>query len=84
MQTIVHIPQNRDFIHININKTALGKGLASPELRKQMGNYPQLGIKTQKSIPNAELVELKGIGHMPHIEDFDTFIKNVLNFLSKD
>ncbi|CAA6814642.1 MAG: 2-hydroxy-6-oxo-6-phenylhexa-2,4-dienoate hydrolase (EC [uncultured Sulfurovum sp.] len=66
------------------DKTALGKGLASPEIRKNMGDYPKLGVKTQNSIPNAKLLELEGIGHMPHIEDFDTFIKNVLKFLSKD
>ncbi|CAA6804646.1 MAG: 2-hydroxy-6-oxo-6-phenylhexa-2,4-dienoate hydrolase (EC [uncultured Sulfurovum sp.] len=65
------------------DKTALGKGLATPEIRKTMGDYPKLGVQTQKSIPNSQLLELDGIGHMPHIEDFDTFIKNVLIFFSK-
>jgi len=49
-----------------------------------MGNYPQLGIKTAKQIPHAKLLELDGIGHMPHIEDFDAFIKSVKDFLSED
>lgn len=63
------------------DKTALAKGLASPEVRKKMGNYVQLGIQAQKRIPNAQLIKLPGIGHMPHIEDFDDFIKGVIDFL---
>ncbi len=66
------------------DKTALGKGLALPEIRKKMGNYPQLGIEAAKRISNSKLLKLEGIGHMPHIEDFDSFIKSVIDFLSED
>ena len=48
-----------------------------------MGLYNQLGKKTQKEIPNAQLVELPGIGHLPHIEDFDNFIKPLIKFLKE-
>ena len=35
------------------DKTALGKPLVSEEVRKTMGNYAELGKKTQKAIPNS-------------------------------
>ena len=65
------------------DRTALGKPLVSVEVRKTMGLYNELGKKTQKSIPNAQLVELKNIGHLPHIENFDGFIKPLINFLKQ-
>ena len=48
-----------------------------------MGLYKKLGKKTQKAIPNAELVELDDIGHLPHIESFEMFITPLLNFLKE-
>lgn len=65
------------------DKTALAKGLATAEVRKKMGNYAQLGKDAQKRIPNATLLELPGIGHMPHVENFDDFIKGVIDFLAE-
>lgn len=65
------------------DKTALGKPLVSPEVRKTMGNYPVLGQKTASAIQHATLKELNGIGHMPHIEVFDEFIKIVFAFLKE-
>ena len=65
------------------DKTALGKDLAPEALRSRMGNYPQLGRLSAKKIPDATLMELSGIGHLPHIEAFDPFIRGVLDFLSR-
>ncbi|MGO4773111.1 alpha/beta fold hydrolase [Flavobacterium sp. W22_SRS_FK3] len=65
------------------DKTALGKPLVSEEVRKTMGNYAQLGKKTQKAIPNSKLVEIPNIGHLPHIESFDQFIKPLIVFLKQ-
>lgn len=65
------------------DRTALGKNLVSDEVRKTMGLYDQLGGITKDRIPNAELVELSNIGHLPHIENFDGFISPLLNFLEK-
>ncbi|MBW8330953.1 MAG: alpha/beta hydrolase [Prolixibacteraceae bacterium] len=65
------------------DRTALGKDLAAPEMRKTMGNYPELGILTQGKIANSKLVKLDGIGHLPHIEAFEQFIAPVLQFLEK-
>lgn len=65
------------------DKTALGKPLVSEEIRKTMGNYAELGKKTQKSIPNSKLVEIPNTGHLPHIESFDPFIKSLIVFLKE-
>jgi pimeloyl-ACP methyl ester carboxylesterase len=63
------------------DRTALGKPLVSEDVRKTMGLYSQLGKITQKAIPNAKLVEIENVGHLPHIEQFDSFIKPLLEFL---
>ena len=65
------------------DKTAVGKPLVPDSLRKTMGNYAALGKKTQKEIPGAQLVEIENIGHLPHIESFDLFIKPLLKFLKQ-
>jgi pimeloyl-ACP methyl ester carboxylesterase len=61
--------------------TALGKNLVSPELKAELGNYPQLGRWAHKTIPDSTLVELDGLGHLPHIEAFERFFPPYLNFL---
>tara|TARA_Y100000815_G_scaffold274771_1_gene309969 strand:+ start:14486 stop:15325 length:840 start_codon:yes stop_codon:yes gene_type:complete len=65
------------------DRTALGKPLVSPEVRKTMGLYNELGKRTQQKIPNSQLVELEGLGHLPHIEAFDRFIQPLLEFLAQ-
>lgn len=64
------------------DRTALGKPLVSDETRETMGLYNELGKKTQKIIPNAQLVEIENVGHLPHIEKFDSFINPLLGFLN--
>lgn len=64
------------------DRTALGKDLVSQEVRETMGYYPELGKQTKAKIPNSELVEIEGIGHLPHIESFDRFINPLLAFLN--
>ncbi|SRX54942.1 alpha/beta fold hydrolase [Aequorivita sp. CIP111184] len=63
------------------DRTALGKPLVSEEVRKTMGLYDQLGKKTQDAIPNAKLVEIPNVGHLPHIEAFQEFITPLIQFL---
>lgn len=65
------------------DRTAIGKNLVSEEKRKTMGQYPELGKKTAQRIKNSTLVELDNVGHLPHIEKFDAFIKPLLQFLQK-
>ena len=64
-----------------LDRTALGKNLVSEEVRKTMGNYPELGKLTHEKIKGSKLVELDGLGHIPHIEAFDRFIQPLLQFL---
>ncbi|MDX1364133.1 MAG: alpha/beta hydrolase [Arenibacter latericius] len=63
------------------DRTALGKPLVTEEVRKTMGLYNELGKKTQQAIPNSELVELENVGHLPHIEKFESFINPLIRFL---
>ncbi|MBU2997530.1 alpha/beta hydrolase [Cellulophaga baltica] len=65
------------------DRTALGKPLVSDEVRKTMGLYSELGKITKERIPNAKLVEIKNIGHLPHIEKFESFIKPLKKFMKK-
>lgn len=65
------------------DRTALGKPLVSEEVRATMGLYDELGEQTQRKIPNAELVELEGLGHLPHIEAFDRYVEPLQQFLQK-
>ncbi len=65
------------------DRTALGKPLVSPEVRKTMGNYPELGRITHNEIKRSQLVEIDNIGHLPHIEAFDQFIEPLVKFLKE-
>ncbi|PZP40300.1 MAG: alpha/beta hydrolase [Pseudopedobacter saltans] len=65
------------------DRTAVGSPLAYPEYKGKLGNYPELGKKTHALIKGSELVELPGIGHVPHMQDYQGFIKPTLMFLEK-
>lgn len=65
------------------DRTALGKNLVSEDVRATMGRYDKLGEETAKEIPDAELVELEGVGHLPHIESYEAFISPLLDYLLK-
>lgn len=64
------------------DRTALGKNLVSPEVRATLGRYEKLGKNAQSLIPNAQLVELEGIGHIPQVEDYGTYIDAMTQFLA--
>jgi pimeloyl-ACP methyl ester carboxylesterase len=65
------------------DRTALGRALAPPDVRPKLGNYPALGRAAKAAIPDAELVELDGVGHMPHIEAFERFIRPCRDFFDR-
>lgn len=65
------------------DRTALGKNLVSAEVKATMGLYDKLGEQTRDKIPNAKLVEIPDVGHLPHIEAFDRFILPLLEYLKK-
>jgi pimeloyl-ACP methyl ester carboxylesterase len=64
-----------------LDRTALGKNLVPESVAQTMGNYPELGRVTAAKIPACRLVEMPGVGHVPHVEVFDKFISTVLDFL---
>lgn len=66
------------------DRTALGKDTVSKAVAKTLGDYPVLGKKAANAIPNAKLVEIAGIGHLPHIEAFDLFIQPLIDFLETE
>ncbi len=57
------------------DKTAPGRPSAKPEDQIKLGDYTQLGKQAQKLIPKSKLIELKGRGHVPFIEDWNGFKK---------
>ncbi|MEK2644486.1 alpha/beta fold hydrolase [Bdellovibrio sp. BCCA] len=57
------------------DRTAIGKAWATEEMKKKMGNYPVISKQVSHMIPKSKLVMLKGLGHMPFIEDFEAFWK---------
>lgn len=65
------------------DRTALGKANVPEDVRKTMGNYPELGNNAAKKIPHATLVPIQGVGHIPHIEAYAHFIAPLLKFLQE-
>lgn len=63
------------------DRTAPGRNKAPEAVARSLGDYPQLGRKAAKAIPNAELVEFDGLGHLPQIEDFDRYAEALTDYL---
>ncbi|MFA9459949.1 alpha/beta fold hydrolase [Thiohalorhabdus methylotrophus] len=63
------------------DRTALGKNLVSPEVAEKLGNYPALGKRAAREIPNSTLVELEDVGHVPHYEAWKAYIGALKAFL---
>ncbi len=61
--------------------TIVGKNLLSKAEQDQHGIYKELGKETVAKIPGAKLVEFEGVGHIPHIQVYDDFMKELLNVL---
>lgn len=63
------------------DRTALGKDKVDPKIAETMGDYPAISREVANLIPDAQLIPLEGIGHIPHIENFDLFFQNLLEAL---
>jgi pimeloyl-ACP methyl ester carboxylesterase len=63
------------------DRTAIGKDRAPKELQPKMGQYQELGKKTQQQIPGSKLVEIENTGHLPHIEVYDKFWSALYDFI---
>lgn len=65
------------------DRTAIGANRAPESVRTKLGRYDQLGEKTAKVIPDAQLVELDNVGHVPQFEDFDRYMAAFSQFLQQ-
>ena len=65
------------------DRTVVGKNLLSREEAQQHGLYPELGKALHQLIKNSELVELKGVGHIPHLQVPAVFREHVLRYLKQ-
>lgn len=63
------------------DRTAIGKDRAPKELQPKMGQYQELGKKTQREIAGSKLVEIENVGHLPHIEVYPKFFEALYNFI---
>ena len=64
-----------------LDRTVVGKNLLTEDQKKKFGHYPALGKKISQQIRNSKLVELNGVGHIPHIQSPDLYKKALLDFL---
>jgi pimeloyl-ACP methyl ester carboxylesterase len=65
------------------DRTVFGRRFAPPDAVKSLGNFPELGKKAQAAIPNAKLLPIENVGHVPHVEVPDLFVTTVVQFLSQ-
>jgi pimeloyl-ACP methyl ester carboxylesterase len=63
------------------DRTTLGRGALPPEVLATLGRFPELGRRSQAAIPGARLVEIEGVGHIPHLEAPERFHAALLAFL---
>jgi pimeloyl-ACP methyl ester carboxylesterase len=63
------------------DKTIVGRALLSPTQQAQHGQYKILGKQTAAKIPKAKLIELDGVGHIPHLEAPTEFLIALLGSL---
>lgn len=63
------------------DRTAIGKDRAPRALQPKMGQYQELGKKTQREITGSKLVELENVGHLPHIEVYPKFFSALYDFI---
>jgi pimeloyl-ACP methyl ester carboxylesterase len=64
------------------DRTVVGKNLLPKEVADRHGNYPQLGKWLQGQIKGSQLVELDGVGHIPHIQVPEVFKEKLLAYLN--
>ncbi|MCD5995463.1 alpha/beta hydrolase [Pseudomonas sp. CDFA 602] len=65
----------------NKDTTAIGSDIAPPDVKAKIGKYEVLGKQVTEMIPGAKLVEFKGMGHAPQMEDPTGFNKALVSAL---
>lgn len=64
------------------DRTVVGKNLLTKAQAAQHGNYPALGIWLHEQIKGSKVIPLPGVGHIPHIQQTDVFLRQVLDFFN--
>ncbi|MFW6061793.1 MAG: alpha/beta fold hydrolase [Planctomycetota bacterium] len=92
-QMIYHQPVVHEFPRLQVpallvigqeDRTTLGRGRVDEETLAELGQYPELGKRTAEAIPDAKLVELEGVGHIPHLAATEKWHQALLEFLEQD
>lgn len=63
------------------DKTIVGKALLSDAEKAKHGLYKVLGPETARKIPQCKLIEFDNVGHIPHVEIPDVFLKELMRNL---
>lgn len=66
------------------DRTAPGKANLRDGVDRELGRYDRLGAEIKQHNAAIDVIELSGLGHLPHIEDFSRFAPAFLRALSKD
>ncbi len=61
------------------DRTAPGKNWKREGVEAEMGRFDTLGKSAVQTLPNAKLIEIDGVGHLPHIESFNLFSEHILS-----
>ena len=69
------------FVIGQMDRTIVGKDLLEKNIAAKHGQYPVLGKRINDQVKNSILMELEGVGHIPHIQVPDVFQREVLRFL---
>lgn len=64
-----------------LDRTVLGKNRLTPADQNKYGKYQRLGKRTKNEIPKARLVAFENVGHIPHVQVLDEFMRAVLSFI---
>ena len=76
-QTMYADPVVYDWPHIKTKALVIGGAEDGP-------NYPAQAKHVADTIPNAELVLIENVGHIPHLEAPDRFHPELIRFLKSD
>lgn len=76
--------RNETFLIIGTrDKTGPGRGWLKEGVTRKLGEYKDLGKSTKAMIKDSVLIELDGVGHMPHYENYNAFIKAFYKAIDK-
>ncbi|HTL08905.1 MAG TPA: alpha/beta hydrolase [Chitinophagaceae bacterium] len=69
------------FIIGQADRTVVGKDQLPADKKDVYGQYPQLGKKAAAAVPSARIIEMEGVGHIPHVQELEDFKTALFTFL---